>query len=85
MIHRIYVNIMPHEALLDPAGKATQAALVQLGFDSIYQTRIGKRIRLDVEAPNLDAAMAQARAAAEQLLINSVIESFSLEAEVPSN
>lgn len=87
MIHRIYVNVMPHEPLLDPAGKATQAALAQLGFQSIVQTRIGKRIRLEIEAPNLSEALIQAEAAAQKLLINPVIETFSLEAEtshVPS-
>lgn len=81
MKHRIFVNVMPHEPLLDPQGKATQAALAQLGFGAVEQTRIGKRIRLDIEADSVQAALDMAREAAQKLLINPVIETFTLEAD----
>jgi len=70
---------MPHPELLDPQGKATHAALQQLGFEAISKTRIGKRIYLEIDAPDADQALELARKAAQQLLVNPVVETFDLE------
>ncbi len=80
MKYRIFVNVMPHAELLDPQGKAILAGLRHLEMPAIDEVRVGKRIALVVEAENEAAAPAQARAAAEKLLANPVIENFTLEA-----
>jgi phosphoribosylformylglycinamidine synthase len=70
---------MPLAELLDPQGKATKSGLIQLGIGSISDVRVGKRIALIVEAENEVAAESIARIAAEKLLANPIIESFTIE------
>jgi phosphoribosylformylglycinamidine synthase subunit PurS len=77
--YTIYVNILPHEQILDPAGKATLSGLHQLGFTGVADVRIGKRIRLQVEAADRATAEAQARKAADELLVNRIVEGYTLE------
>jgi len=77
--YTVYVNILPHEQILDPAGKATLSGLQQLGFAGLADVRIGKRIRLSLEAPDRAAAEAQARKAADELLVNRIVEGYQLE------
>ena len=78
MLFHVYVHIMPLEALLDPAGKATQHSLQQLEITTVRDVRIGKRVRLSVEAPSEAAARAAAEEAAQRLLANPVIEYYEL-------
>ena len=79
MTFDIYVNILPLPALLDPAGKATLQGLHQLGFDGVTQVRIGKRIHLSIDAETAADAVELARRAAEKLLVNPVMETFTIE------
>lgn len=78
MLYHVYVHIMPLEGLLDPAGKATQHSLMQLQMPAVQEVRIGKRIRLTLEAPSAEAAQALAQEAAQRLLANPVIEYFEI-------
>lgn len=78
MLYHVYVHIMPLEGLLDPAGKATQHSLQQLQMASVGDVRIGKRIRLAVEAPTEAAARTLAEEAAQRLLANPVIEYYEI-------
>ncbi len=70
----IVVDVMPKPALLDPQGKAVTGALSRLGRTTYAGVRVGKRFELAVDGPIDDAALADARAVAEELLSNSVIE-----------
>jgi phosphoribosylformylglycinamidine synthase subunit PurS len=70
----IIVEVMPKAELLDPAGKAVAGALHRLGKDRFTAVRIGKRFELTVDGPVDDAALAEARALAEDMLANTVIE-----------
>ncbi|MCS7085283.1 MAG: phosphoribosylformylglycinamidine synthase subunit PurS [Bacteroidia bacterium] len=83
MKFRVYVNVMPHDELLDPQGKAILSGLRQLGMTGVEQVRMGKRVALTVEAENEGAAQALARLAAEKLLANRVVESFEVESPRP--
>jgi len=69
----IVVEIMPKAELLDPAGKAVAGALARSGHGRFTDTRIGKRIELQVDVAD-DAALADARSLADSFLSNSVIE-----------
>lgn len=70
----IVVEVMPKAELLDPAGKAVAGALTRLGKSEFSAVRIGKRFELTVEGEVTDAVLAEARALADDMLSNSVIE-----------
>jgi phosphoribosylformylglycinamidine synthase subunit PurS len=70
----IVVEVMPKAELLDPQGKAVAGALARLGRSGYSGVRVGKRFELQVDGPVDDAALADARQVAEELLANGVIE-----------
>lgn len=70
----IVVEVMPKPELLDPQGKAVAGALRRLGYGGIGGVRVGKRFELQIDGPVDDAALAEARAVAAELLANGVIE-----------
>ena len=73
------IDIMPLEALLDPAGKAVSAGMKNLGLDAIDGVRIGKHIHLHVEAENREAATTMVDEACKKLLANPIMESYRFE------
>jgi phosphoribosylformylglycinamidine synthase PurS subunit len=73
---KVYVFLKP--GVLDVQGKAIEGALHGLGFSDAANVRVGKTIELDVKG-DADAARAQATRMAEQLLANTVIESYRVE------
>lgn len=71
------VVVMPLEQLLDPQGKAVEMGLNHLGLQAITSVRVGKNIRLKVEASGREEAEKLVRTAAEKLLCNPVMEYFT--------
>lgn len=71
---RIVVDVMPKPEILDPQGKAIADALSRLGFTGFAGIRQGRRFELTVEGEMTEAALNQAREAAQTLLVNPVIE-----------
>lgn len=78
MKYFVYIAIERKEAILDPQGKAIEHSLESLGFREIENTRVGKLIRLKVEASSPDGARHMAEQAAEKLLANPIMETFSV-------
>ena len=72
----ILVSLKP--GLLDPQGKAVEGSLPAMGFDHVADVRVGKHIRLTVEAPDEAAAETQVREMATRVLSNPVIEDFEI-------
>ncbi|HUC18237.1 MAG TPA: phosphoribosylformylglycinamidine synthase subunit PurS [Acetobacteraceae bacterium] len=72
------VTVMPKPGVLDPQGKAIARALDHLGFGGVGEVRAGKVIELELAATDPEAARREAASMAEQLLANTVIESFSV-------
>lgn len=72
------VVVMPLDQLLDPQGKAVEMGLNHLGLQAITNVRVGKNIRMSLEAPNREEAEKLVRTAAEKLLCNPVMEYFTL-------
>lgn len=70
----IIIDVMPKRELLDPAGKAVHRALQQDGHVEFDAVRIGKRFELSVEGEVTEAHLDKARALADDLLSNGVIE-----------
>lgn len=79
MKFRADIDIMPQEALLDPQGKTVNAKLQDLELGNVTNVRVGKHIRLDVEAEDQKAAEKSVEEACKQVLTNPVMESYSFE------
>ena len=76
---RVRVIVMLKNGVLDPQGAAVHQALGAMGIASIDGVRQGKVIELDIAQTDPAAAEATAREAADKLLVNGVIESYSVE------
>lgn len=76
---QIEVRITPREGLLDPEGKAVENALRSLDFTEVADVRVGRLIRLRVQAASVDAARARAESMCRQLLANPVTEDYEIE------
>ena len=71
-VARVEVSLKP--GLLDPQGKAIEGSLPALGWSNVSDVRVGKYVRLVVEATDLEAATAQVGDMSSRLLSNPVIE-----------
>lgn len=72
------IDIMPLDALLDPQGKAVTQSMENLGLGEISNVRIGKHIRLFIEADSKSTAEAKAVEACKKLLANEIMESYTM-------
>jgi phosphoribosylformylglycinamidine synthase PurS subunit len=72
----VLVTLKP--GLADPAGKAVMAALPALGWTNVSAVRIGKHVRLEIDAVNEAEARAQVDEIARRLLSNPVIEGYRI-------
>jgi phosphoribosylformylglycinamidine synthase len=77
---RAVVTVGLRAGVLDVQGKAVAGALQSLGFPAVKDARVGKVIELDLTGLS-DRAQAeqQVRAMCEQLLANTVIESYRID------
>ena len=73
---RIDVTHLP--GISDPQGATVEKALPALGYTNVEQVKIGKTIRLVIEAENEAAARAQVDEMCHRLLANPVIEAFDI-------
>ena len=73
------VEVTHLPGVLDPQGATVERALPALGYTNVSDVRIGKSIRLVVDAPDADAAAAQVDEMCHRLLANPVIEAFTVE------
>lgn len=65
--------------VLDPQGKAVADTLTRMGFSEVDGARIGKVIELDLVGLSEAEAESRVTQMCEQLLANTVIESYSVE------
>jgi phosphoribosylformylglycinamidine synthase len=72
------VLVRPKPGILDPQGEAVESSLRQLGF-SVADARIGRVVDLEVDASNPAEARTEIERMCEQLLANSLIESYEIE------
>jgi phosphoribosylformylglycinamidine synthase len=75
------IQITLRPSILDPKGKAAGEALSHLGYSAISNVRIGKYVRMSVDAPSEAEAYALAQQACEKLLANEVMEDFTITIE----
>ena len=77
---KVRVEVFLKAGVLDVQGKAIEAALGGLGFKGVSDVRVGRVITFDSAAADKTAAEADAKAMADKLLANAVIESYRVEA-----
>lgn len=70
------IDVMPLEALLDPQGKAVSNSMKNIGLSEIDGVRVGRHVRLFVEADSKEAAEAKVNEACKKLLANQIMESY---------
>lgn len=71
------IDVMPLEALLDPQGKAVGQSMGNLGLSEITNVRIGKHIRLFIDADSKEVAEAKTEEACKKLLVNEIMEGYT--------
>jgi phosphoribosylformylglycinamidine synthase len=74
---RVEVTHLP--GVLDPQGATVERALPALGYENVSEIRIGKSIRLVVDAADERTARAQVEEMCARLLANPVIEAYEIE------
>jgi phosphoribosylformylglycinamidine synthase len=72
------VRITPRAGLLDPEGKAVHNALRSLEFDDVEDVRVGRLVRVRLNASNDAAARDRADAMCRKLLANPVTEDYEI-------
>lgn len=65
--------------VLDPQGKAIEAALKSLGIDDVSGVRQGKVFDLEIASSDREQAEATLKAACDKLLANTVVENYTIE------
>jgi phosphoribosylformylglycinamidine synthase subunit PurS len=74
---RIEVGHRP--GILDPQGGVIERALPALGYGNVSHVRVGKSIRLVVDAGDEASARAEVEEMCRKLLANPVIEDYTIE------
>ena len=82
------VVVMPKAEVADPQGLAIEQALARLALNgtegvTASQVRVGKVVRLALEAPDRSAAERALKTLADRVLANPNIESFTCSLEAP--
>lgn len=78
MEFRAEVDVMLKEGISDPQGQTIERSLPALGYGSVGHVRVGKHIRLTVQAATEADAREQIDGLCRVLLANPVIESYSI-------
>ena len=75
------IDVMPLEALLDPQGKAVSNSMPTIGLPEITGVRVGRHIRLFVDAASKNEAAEKVEQACKKLLSNQIMESYVYQIE----
>ncbi len=66
-------------SILDAQGASVQRALDGLGFQEVRDVRVGKVLDLDLDGESRDEARRRVEEMCARLLVNPVIEEFTVE------
>lgn len=72
------VEIHLKPGALDPQGQAVGDGLRQLGHAGVREVRVGKHVRLQLEATDLAAARLEVERMCAELLANPVMETYQI-------
>ena len=76
---KVLITVSLRPGVLDPAAATIQRSLGQLGFPGVASVVQRRVFEVEIDQGDEGAALAQARAMADQLLANPVIETFTVE------
>ncbi|MBN8649164.1 MAG: phosphoribosylformylglycinamidine synthase subunit PurS [Caulobacterales bacterium] len=76
---KVRVDVKLKNGVLDPQGRAIAHALHGLGFDEVQDVHIGKAIIIETNESDAEIAKTRAKEMALKLLVNQVIETYSVE------
>jgi len=74
MIFDVLVEVSLRPGIADPQGATIERSLPTLGFDSVSHVRVGKAIRLEVEAADEAGCRGTVDELCKRFLTNPVIE-----------
>jgi len=77
MKYQAEIDVMPLKALLDPQGKAVTNSMHGIGYKTVNNVRIGKRISLEIEASSEKEASKKVDEACLKILSNPIMEGYS--------
>lgn len=75
--YRAVVDVMLKPSILDPQGRAVLQTLQRLGYDTVKDVRVGKRVELELEGKRTEVKR-QLADLSEKVLSNPVMENFEL-------
>jgi phosphoribosylformylglycinamidine synthase len=78
----LHITLKP--TVNDPQGNAVLGSLHALGFEAVKGVRVGKYLRLELEASDEQDARRQVLAMCERLLANTVIETYETSIAISS-
>jgi phosphoribosylformylglycinamidine synthase PurS subunit len=78
-VYEVRVEVTHRPGILDPQGGVIERALPALGYGNVSHVRVGKSIRLTVEAPDEATARTEVEEMCRRFLANPVIEDFTVE------
>lgn len=81
MIFQAEVVIVPREGVLDTQGKAVEKTLSRLGYEGLEEVRVGRIVRIRMDAPDASAAKKAVESMCGDLLANELIETYRIEME----
>ena len=79
MRFEVKIEVSPRKGIANPEGSTIERTLPALGFETAGDGRVGKVIRLQVEADSSAAAKTIAQDMCDRFLSNPVIEDASVE------
>ena len=79
MHFEIRIEVSPRDGIANPEGSTIERALPALGFEMTGNVRVGKVIRLQVEADSVDEAQSLVEDMCNRFLTNPVIEDALVE------
>ena len=79
MHFEVRIEVSPRDGIANPEGSTIERALPALGFEMTGNVRVGKVIRLQVEADSVDEAQSLVEDMCSRFLTNPVIEDALVE------
>tara|TARA_B100000530_G_C15489737_1_gene302008 strand:+ start:96 stop:365 length:270 start_codon:yes stop_codon:yes gene_type:complete len=79
MHFEVRIEVSPRDGIANPEGSTIERALPALGFEMTGNVRVGKVIRLQVEADSVDEAQSLVEDMCNRFLTNPVIEDALVE------
>lgn len=75
------IDIMPHKELLDPQGKTVLHNLDNLDISEVEDVRIGKHVKMTLEAASEEEARTKVETACQKILANLIMETYTFSLE----